>query len=69
MGSPFSFECRRQELQELALPHTDSDVTHSYLSLALPGGLLCKYLQYAKMAVVIEDVIFVHGALNEYYLG
>ena len=69
MGSPFSFECRRQELQEMDLPHDDDSVTQSYLSLVLPGGLLCKYLQYAKMAVVIEDVIFVHGALNEYYLG
>ena len=69
MGSPFSFECRRQELQEMGLPSSDDDVTQSYLSLIHPGGLLCKYLQYAKMALVVEDTIFVHGALNEYYLG
>lgn len=69
MGAPFSFECRRQELTELGLPHDDDSVTESYLSLVMPGGLLCKYLQYGKMSLVFEDTIFVHGALNDYYLG
>lgn len=69
MGSPFAFEARREELNDLNLPSTDEDIVQSYLDLILPGGLLFKYLKYAKISVIIEDIIFVHGALSDYYLG
>lgn len=69
MGAPMSYECRRQELQELGLPFDDDTVTDSYLSLIMPGGLLLKMLQYGKLAVIYEDTIFVHGALNDSCLG
>lgn len=74
MGSPFSFECRRRELQLLGLASDDTAVAQSYLNLVLPpengvGGELLTYIKRGKMAVVIEDALFVHGGICEDYVG
>jgi hypothetical protein len=68
-GAPFAFACRKEELELLGFPHDDESVVDSFLSLVLPGGLLLNYLAAAKMAVTLEDTLFVHGALSDYYLG
>jgi hypothetical protein len=69
MGAPASYECRRQELQDLGFPTDDDTVTESYLALIMPGGLLLKFLQYGRIGLIMEDTIFVHGALNDLCLG
>jgi hypothetical protein len=66
MGSPISFESRREELQEMGLSTKDEDVANSYLKLVAPEGLLTKYIEQAKICVVLGDMIFVHGALHEH---
>lgn len=65
MGSPISFESRREELIELGLSSEDEDVTDSYLQLVKPDGLLTKYIEQAKICVILGDMIFIHGALHE----
>eukprot|EP01031_Cornospumella_fuschlensis_P035299 gene35299-42771_t len=73
MGAPQSFEFRRQELQVIhnnspVIP--DSMVTQSYLDLlARPEGLLCKYLRYGQISLVLGDVLFLHGAVQDYNHG
>lgn len=69
MGSPLSFEYRRQELQDLNLPSDDESVVDSYLKLIQPDGLLTQYLELAKICVMIGDVVFVHGAFLEHNMG
>ena len=69
MGSPLSFEYRRQELQDLGLPSDDESVVDGYLKLIEPDDLLTKYLELAKICVMIGDVVFVHGAFHEYNMG
>eukprot|EP01034_Spumella_vulgaris_P029274 gene29274-36296_t len=70
MGSPLSFEYRRQELVDLNLPHSDEDVVDSYEKLVDPkGGLLTRYMELGKICVVIGDVAFTHGAFHDYNMG
>jgi hypothetical protein len=76
MGSPYAFECRREELQALYLPYDDNAIVDSFLRLILPrtsadsiDGLLLTYLQSAHMAVILEDTIFIHGGITASYLG
>jgi hypothetical protein len=69
MGSPFSFECRRRELEILGEPFDDESVVNSYLNLILPGGELFEYICNGNMAVIIEDTLFVHGGLTEEFIG
>jgi hypothetical protein len=68
MGSPFSFECRKQEMLEFVpgLVIDDAMISADYLKLILPGGLLFNYVKEASMAVIIGDTIFVHGAITTY---
>ena len=76
MGAPFAFACRQEELKALHLPHSDEDVVASFLSLILPSkqevpseALLLRYLRQAQMCVLLGDALFVHGGLNDRYLG
>lgn len=70
MGSPLSFEYRRQELIDMQQPHADRDVADSYARLVDPvDGLLTRYLEAARICVVIGDVAFTHGAFHEYNMG
>jgi hypothetical protein len=69
MGAPYSFECRRKELEILGEPFDDESVVNSYLNLIFPGGELFEYIRNGSMAVIIEDALFVHGGLTEEFLG
>jgi hypothetical protein len=70
MGSPWSFECRKEELAALGRDTSDEAVAQSYLDLiSAPNGLLFRYINEGKMAVIIGDAIFVHGGLVDSHLG
>lgn len=34
-----------------------------------PGGLMTEYLLSAKIAIIIGDVLIIHGALHTYNMG
>ena len=69
MNSPLAFEYRRKELQSRDLPSSDADVVDSYLDMMSPQGLLTQYLQCGSIALVLGDVLFLHGGLHEYNMG
>ncbi len=69
MGSPLSYEYRRQELEQLHFDSRDAHVTDSYEQLVTPCGMLTRYLEMAKICVVLGDVAFAHGAFHEYNMG
>jgi hypothetical protein len=70
MGAPFTFECRRQELQELDMPSSDRDVVGSFIdSISIPKGELMEYLSFGKLSVIIGDTIYVHGGITKFGLG
>jgi hypothetical protein len=73
MGSPLAFEYRRQELLETGEGTSDEDVVASFLNLLKVStkedddhGLLVSYLKEAKIAIIIGDNLFIHGAINTY---
>jgi hypothetical protein len=67
MGAPLSFECRREELRLLGQPDDDESVVQSYLDLVRGdgSGLLTEYLVKGKLGVIINDVLFIHGAVPD----
>jgi len=72
MGCPHTFELRRLELaKERGGAHVcDDDVANSILrSVTDLDGELANYLKRADLAVVVNDVLFVHGAVWEGSLG
>jgi hypothetical protein len=77
MGSPHAFEYRREELRSTGVPHSDKDVAHSFCTIAAPArsrdaddeGLILRYLTLAEVAVVLNDVLFVHGAVQDINMG
>jgi hypothetical protein len=69
MGSPGAFEYRREELGILGQPNSDDDVVESFLASVRPGGLMAEYCRLGVVAVVREDVLFVHGGIKPYNVG
>jgi hypothetical protein len=70
MGAGIAFESRRSELKLVGLPAEDEDVLNSYLLLLQPStGLLWRFLSEAKIALLLGNNLFVHGALHEHSLG
>lgn len=81
MGSPHAFEYRRLELQRNNLPSADLDVTNSFCdTVRVPSdaetcfkkgatGLMLRYLELAQIAVIVGDVLFVHGGIHDFNLG
>lgn len=70
MGAGIAFESRRSELKLMGLPAEDEDVLNSYLLLLQPStGLLWRFLSEAKIALLLGNNLFVHGALHEHSLG
>lgn len=75
MGSPYAFEYRRQELQNTGLPHSDAAVADSFRTVAAPEGpggqegLVLRYLTLAEVAVVVNDILFTHGAIQDLNMG
>jgi hypothetical protein len=74
MGSPYAFEYRREELRRSNKAHDESAVAASFadmVSLQSEGdrGLMLRYLALAEVAVVLGDVMFVHGAVHDFNMG
>lgn len=69
MVCPFGFEARRMELQEMGLPSEDQDVVNSYLDQVKEGNDFMEYLRLAQVGVIIEDILFIHGALDSDHIG
>lgn len=71
MGSPNSFHFRLRELEEMELSHVgEQSVLESYLdSLRPASGLLAKFLRLGQVALVLGDVLFVHGSIDDYNHG
>lgn len=73
MGCPNTFELRRSELMKArgeGTPISDDDVASSLLrSVADTDGEVIQYLRRANLAVVLDDVLFVHGAITKVNLG
>ena len=63
MGAPLTFEYRRKELAELGLPCSDDDVAKSFIESVQSKGCLTKMLHHGQLGLVIQDTLFVHGAL------
>ena len=63
-----AFECRREELaRESAVEPGqvgDAAVVESYRQQIEPGGAMLDYLEAGDLAVVIGDVLFVHGGFR-----
>jgi hypothetical protein len=69
MGAPGAFEYRRKELQELQLPSSDDDVVRSYVDWMAPTGEMVEFLAYGKVAVIVNDTLFCHGAIKPTNVG
>ncbi len=70
MGAPQAFQHRQQELRDLGLSAEDTDVTASFLhSLTPHEGLLWEYLSHGKIALILGDTLFVHGAIHDHNMG
>ena len=63
-----AFECRREELaRESAVEPGqvgDAAVVESFQAQIEPGGAMLDYLEAGDLAVVIGDVLFVHGGFR-----
>jgi hypothetical protein len=70
MGSPGAFEYRRQELALEGKPHEDMDIVNSYLEWVQPNsGELFRFMAHGKIALIIGDTLYVHGALKPSNIG
>lgn len=75
MGSPYAFEYRRIELQQSGLPSSDIDVANSFIDVTRPAqngsaeGIMLRYLTLAQVAVILGDVMYVHGAIHDFNMG
>ena len=71
MGAPLAFEARRKELS--IIHHkpevSDEEVVQSFLDLIGPDGDLLFYLKHCKVGLFVNDVLFVHGAINSLNYG
>ena len=67
MGSANAFENRRKEIanaKQCAINAVgDEQVTKTFIDSVSRGGLMREYLQRGKLAAVLGDSIFLHGAL------
>ncbi|MDF1796569.1 MAG: hypothetical protein P1U63_08555 [Coxiellaceae bacterium] len=69
-GKPETFELRRSELsRSKKFPATDDDIVDSYRGLVAPDGLMTLYLQLAKVGAIVEDTLFIHGAVTTDNMG
>lgn len=63
MGSPRAFELRRAELGGDAV--RDAEVVASFRESVGPDGLLTEYIKHARLALILGNTLFVHGAVCE----
>lgn len=73
MGAPAAFEHRRHELAAISEKGSaevnDNEVLQSFLESVKCGGTVARYLQHAQIGLILEDTLFVHGAVEESALG
>lgn len=75
MGSPYAFEYRREELRRSRKQCDDHAVAASFADMVSlqrkdgDQGLVLRYLELAQVAVVLGDVMFVHGAVHDFNMG
>lgn len=71
MGCPNTFNLRKKELERMNDNRSvsDDEVAYDFLKHVLPNGIMTEYLKLADLAVVIGDVLFLHGALTEHNFG
>ena len=73
MGSGNAFELRRVELTKLKEAEngvaTDEEVYNSFVDNLKPDGIFAEYLKCGSLALVLNDTLFVHGAIDERSLG
>ena len=65
MGSPNAFMNRYNELLRMKGGHGLSHdvVTANFIDNLKPNGIFSEYMQHAKLALIINDTLFVHGAV------
>jgi len=76
MGSPRAFELRRSELLERregggesGAAVSDEEVLASYMRSLQAGGVMRRFLEHARLAVLLDGYLFVHGAVHECGFG
>lgn len=71
MGAPISFEYRRKELSIVLnkAEVSDEEVVQSCLDMIGPEGDLLFYLKHCKVGLILNDVLIVHGAINNLNYG
>lgn len=70
MGGARTFEHRREELRRLrGQTLSDDEVAQSFLNSALPGGVYYEYLRRGRIALILDGVLFVHGAVVNENVG
>jgi hypothetical protein len=67
MGSPNSFVNRYHELRrrnnKSGYNTTYDQVVDNYINNVKPNGIFAEYMEHAKLALIIKDTLFVHGAI------
>jgi hypothetical protein len=75
MGSPNAFELRRRELQLMGDGASsggdvsDADVVASFRDSVGSNGLLREYIGHGRLALILGNTLFVHGAVCERSAG
>jgi hypothetical protein len=72
MGSPATFDYRREELQRAGKKTvTDRDVLNSFLTETSPMGVMGEYLKLSQLGVIVPHtrVLAVHGGLTKFNIG
>lgn len=69
MGSPDCFEFRKEELGILGTHDEDEIVAQSFVDSVRADGFLTEFLSKGKIAHVIGDILWVHGAVTDFNMG
>lgn len=72
MGAPIAYETRREELLAMR-KHPADKLAEPWVSFKQSvdpeDGLMTRYLELGQVAAVVENVLFVHGAVHEHNMG
>lgn len=65
MGCKNAFDFHKQWLQKKNPNVTDEEVTENYLNHLRPNGIVVEYLSLGKIIIKINNLLFVHGCLDD----
>jgi hypothetical protein len=65
MGAPDAFENCREELKNNQKPHDDAAVKGVFMENIYHQGNKVEYLRHANLALILNQTIFVHAAINK----